>query len=116
MELLGNLMDNAWKFCRSQVQMEAGVEQRGGLWIRIQDDGPGVPEDSVTQVLQRGRRADETQPGQGIGLSVADELIRLYGGTLEIGRSSLGGADMLTIPRYPGISAARAKVPSPLPL
>jgi two-component system sensor histidine kinase PhoQ len=94
MELLGNLMDNAWKFCRSRVQMAAGVEPRRGLWIRIQDDGPGIPKDSVTQVLQRGRRADQTKPGQGIGLAVADELIRLYGGTLEIGRSELGGADM----------------------
>jgi len=94
MELLGNVMDNAWKFCHRQVRMEAGIEPKRGLWIRIQDDGPGIPEASVAQVLQRGLRGDQTKPGQGIGLAVADELIRLYGGTLEVGRSDLGGADM----------------------
>ena len=95
MELLGNLMDNAWKFCRGRVRMEAGLDPQRGLWIRLEDDGPGIPEGSVSQVLERGRRADQTKPGQGIGLSVADELIRLYGGSLTIGHSALGGADML---------------------
>jgi two-component system sensor histidine kinase PhoQ len=99
MELLGNLMDNAWKFCQGRVRMDAGVEQRGGVWIRIQDDGPGIPEDGAFKLLQRGLRGDQSKPGQGIGLAVADELIRLYGGTLEIGRSGLGGADMMI--RFP---------------
>jgi two-component system sensor histidine kinase PhoQ len=93
MELLGNLMENACKYGRGQVRIEVGTEQ--GLCLQVADDGPGIPADQASQVLQRGHRADQQQPGQGIGLAVAMEILTAYGGRLEIGRSThLGGAEI----------------------
>ena len=65
--------------------------QADGLEIRIEDDGPGIPADQVDVILQRGRRMDESVPGQGIGLSMASEIITLYGGELSFDTSTLGG-------------------------
>jgi two-component system sensor histidine kinase PhoQ len=53
-----------------------------------------MPPERVAELLQRGRRGDQSQPGHGIGLAVADELVRLYGGRLQIGRGPLGGAEL----------------------
>ena len=62
------------------------------LCIEIEDDGPGVPEDQTERILERGQRLDTNQPGQGIGLAVAAEIIRSYDGDIRISRSELGGA------------------------
>ena len=91
-EVLGNLLDNAYKYCRRSV--EVGVQAApspGGIEIRVDDDGPGIPANQIDTVLQRGRRVDESVPGQGLGLSMADEIIALYGGSLAIETSPLGG-------------------------
>ena len=58
----------------------------------VEDDGPGIPEALRDEVLHRGRRLDEVQSGQGIGLAMVAELVRLYDGELLIGESDLGGA------------------------
>lgn len=92
MEWLGNLMDNAWKYCFTQVWIRISVGPQRELIFDIEDDGSGIPSDRLEAVRQRGIRADQTQAGQGIGLSVADEIIRLYGGTMNIDRSDSGGA------------------------
>jgi two-component system, OmpR family, sensor histidine kinase PhoQ len=90
MEILGNLLENAFKYTRSRVRVSG---QAGGrLKIRVDDDGHGIPAEVRDAVLTRGTRADEVQPGQGIGLSVVAELVTLYGGRLSIGESDLGGA------------------------
>ncbi len=91
-EILGNLLDNAWKWCRSRILVT--VQAGEGLSVLVADDGPGIPEDQTESVLNRGIRADQRGdvPGQGIGLAVVREIVGLYGGTLRIGRSSLGGA------------------------
>jgi two-component system sensor histidine kinase PhoQ len=62
------------------------------LEISIEDDGQGIDPQMIDTVLQRGRRMDETVPGHGIGLSMAREIISVYGGELDIGSASLGGA------------------------
>ncbi len=90
MEILGNLLENAFKYTRSRVRVGGTVD--GGLTIRVEDDGPGIAEPVRQAVLARGARADEVQPGQGIGLSVVAELVALYNGTLKIEESPLGGA------------------------
>ena len=65
----------------------------------MSDDGPGIPEDAVAALLQRGMRLDEATPGHGIGLAVVKDIAASYGGQLTIGRSELGGAEfMVTIP------------------
>jgi two-component system sensor histidine kinase PhoQ len=99
MELLGNLMENACKYCRGRVSIK--VETDGELALRVADDGRGIPSDQASRVLQRGHRADQQQPGQGIGLAVAMDILKAYGGRVEIGRSGhLGGAEIrLYFPR-----------------
>lgn len=90
MEILGNLLENAFKYTSSRVRISGAID--GGLTIRVEDDGPGIPPEARSAVLNRGTRADEVQPGQGIGLSVVAELVGLYNGRLEIHDSPWGGA------------------------
>jgi two-component system sensor histidine kinase PhoQ len=96
-EMAGNLMDNAFKWARSQVRLTAhkvskADARREGLRLAIEDDGPGIPESERGRVLDRGARLDERVSGQGIGLSVVRELVQLNGGTIRIDGSDLGGA------------------------
>ena len=58
----------------------------------IDDDGPGIAEHDRAKVLQRGGRADEATPGHGLGLSMVHDTVALYGGTMRIDSSTLGGA------------------------
>jgi two-component system sensor histidine kinase PhoQ len=91
-EILGNLLENAYKYCRHAVRVGVHTDQHGaGVEISIEDDGPGIAADQVDTVLQRGKRMDESVPGQGLGLSMAYEIITVYGGQLAITDSPLGG-------------------------
>ncbi len=93
MEVLGNLLDNAWKYCASKVRVRAqAADAPRRLEFALEDDGSGVPDDAAVRVLQRGVRVDQTRPGHGIGLATASEIVRLYGGDLSVRRSPLGGA------------------------
>jgi two-component system sensor histidine kinase PhoQ len=90
-ELLGNLLDNAFKWARGRVRVEAAVHS-GALVLRVEDDGPGIPPAAAESILERGTRADQSVPGHGIGLAVVRDILEAYGGRIEIGRSALGGA------------------------
>jgi len=90
MELLGNLLDNAWKWARSTVRLtiEHGEEYR----ILVEDDGPGIDAAGLQLLAQRGMRQDENIPGHGIGLSIVKSMVEELGGTLQFYASqSLGG-------------------------
>jgi two-component system, OmpR family, sensor histidine kinase PhoQ len=95
MELAGNLLDNACKWCRKnvQVQLRKAGTSRGGLRLLVADDGPGVPESAATELMKRGVRLDESAPGHGIGLAVVKEIVESYKGSIAIRRSALGGAE-----------------------
>ena len=99
MEMLGNLLDNAFKWCRAQVRL-TGRSSRAGLMLLVEDDGPGIPPEQAARLLERGARADESVPGHGIGLAVVREICEAYGGRLEIDASELGGAAVQL--RFPG--------------
>lgn len=91
-EILGNLLENAYKYCRRALRVGVHTDQHNaGIEISIEDDGPGIAADQVDTVLQRGKRMDESVPGQGLGLSMAYEIITVYGGQLAITNSPLGG-------------------------
>lgn len=95
LELLGNLLDNAFKYGCTQVSVSAHAES-DLLTLHIDDDGPGIAPDDRDSVLQRGTRLDQLQPGQGIGLAVTADIIASYGGKLHIESSPLGGARLTT--------------------
>ena len=91
-EIAGNLLENACIWCRRKVRIVADFDAPAhGLDLGIEDDGPGLPEERFDEVLKRGARLDESVPGSGLGLSIVDELVRAYGGTMKFERSQLGG-------------------------
>ncbi len=106
MEIVGNLLDNAFKWASSQIVISAhsitipvttpGKTSPGltKLKIHISDDGPGIPPDQVEKLRQRGMRADQSTDGHGIGLSIVGNIIDAYNGELSITKSSLGGTEV----------------------
>jgi len=97
MEVVGNLLDNAFKWCNSTVDLQVKpIEKKDivhdGVIIIVEDDGPGIPQKLARQVIQRGVRADEGIKGHGIGLSVVQDIVQIYGGVLTIETGKLGGA------------------------
>lgn len=91
MELVGNLLDNAFKWCENRVRVVAHATE-GGMLFRVEDDGPGIPSEQASRVLERGARIDPAVTGHGIGLAVVRDIAAVYHGELTIGRSDLGGA------------------------
>ncbi|MCJ2090041.1 sensor histidine kinase [Methylobacterium sp. E-005] len=89
-EMLGNLVDNACRWCRGRVRVSAATED-GAVRVRVEDDGPGLDAEAAAAVMARGRRLDEGVPGHGFGLPITLELAELYGGGLTLGRADLGG-------------------------
>lgn len=93
-EMAGNLLDNACKWAKSKVRVTIKkTENDAGksLVIEIEDDGAGLTEQEAVKVLERGVRLDEKTPGSGLGLDIVKELVDIYGGTLALTRSSMGG-------------------------
>lgn len=89
-EIAGNLLDNAFKWTRNTVTVRALAEERMVL-LQIDDDGPGLSTEQIPHMLQPGQRLDESAPGFGFGLSIARELVELYGGNLAFARTLKGG-------------------------
>lgn len=89
-EMLGNLMDNAAKWAASRVEVNARIENAKAV-LTIDDDGPGLAEDQREEVFARGRRLDEAVPGSGLGLAIVRDLAELYGGSVHLEASPLGG-------------------------
>jgi len=93
-EMAGNLLDNACKWSKGQIAVTMTAERTPSaqmLLIRVEDDGPGLTEEEAKKVLRRGVRLDEKTPGSGLGLDIVKELVDVYGGSLQLKRSVLGG-------------------------
>jgi len=91
LEMLGNLLENAYRLCLSEVRVSLRSGEDGDE-LCVEDDGPGVPESQRERILQRGERLDRQNPGQGIGLAVVKDIIESYGARLTLEDSALGGA------------------------
>jgi len=90
-ELIANLMDNAYKYGAGEVRVTlAKVDNL--LQLVIEDNGPGMSQRIFEQVLTRGVRLDTQQAGQGIGMTVVNELIKQYHGTIMVSASDLLGS------------------------
>jgi len=106
-DLIGNLLDNAGKWARERVTIDAerdpSADSAGRPYFiaRIDDDGPGLDPQARESALQRGRRLDESRPGSGLGLSIVVELAAIYGGSLLLEDSPLGG--LRATLRLPGL-------------
>ncbi len=93
-EMAGNLLDNACKWSNGKIGVSMFAErgpQGSMLLIKVEDDGPGLTEEEANKVLRRGVRLDEKTPGSGLGLDIVKELVDVYGGSLQLKRSVLGG-------------------------
>ncbi|WP_206243903.1 sensor histidine kinase [Novosphingobium terrae] len=89
-EMLGNLLENACRYARSHISVEAGEDGRW-LVLDVSDDGPGIPPAGLETVLQPGVRLDEVSEGYGLGLAITRELAEMYEGTLTLGPASARG-------------------------
>jgi signal transduction histidine kinase len=89
-EILGNLLDNACKWANSRIAME-GTRAGAMLILTLDDDGPGLARALRNVVLERGVRIDEAAPGSGLGLAIVRDLAELYGGSVSLDDSPLGG-------------------------
>ena len=91
LELLGNILENAYRLCVKDIRIGAKLSEIGCELI-IEDDGPGVPKHQRKRIVQRGERLDTQYPGQGIGIAVVKDIIDSYSGQLFVEDSDLGGA------------------------
>lgn len=104
-EMLGNLLENAFRFAKRRIVIAAeplpvGGEERGMFRLTIADDGPGLSGKERRMALQRGRRLDESTPGSGLGLSIVSEIAAMYHGELKLGRAAAAGLEaVLLLPR-----------------
>jgi signal transduction histidine kinase len=89
-EILGNLLDNACKWAKSQMALKASVSD-STLVLTVDDDGPGLEPSARHVVLERGVRMDEAAPGSGLGLGIVRDLAELYRGSISLDDSPLGG-------------------------
>ncbi|MNF75962.1 Virulence sensor histidine kinase PhoQ [compost metagenome] len=90
LELLGNLLDNACKWAKSQVRLSIECTTDGYL-LKVDDDGPGIEAGQRAQVLNRGTRMDEQVAGHGLGLGIVRDIVDTWGGSLGLEDSGLGG-------------------------
>jgi two-component system sensor histidine kinase PhoQ len=99
LEMAGNLIDNACKWCEAKVRVTIKPVGASGMILSVADDGPGVPAEARDALLERGMRLDEKTPGHGIGLAIVRDIAESYGGHLAIQAADLGGAQFtITIP------------------
>ena len=89
-EMLGNLLDNASKWAESRVVVGCGPNN-DRLEIIVEDDGPGIDEEEFENVMRRGHKLDESMPGHGQGLGIVKDIAALYGGSLKLAKSEMGG-------------------------
>ncbi|WP_337182407.1 HAMP domain-containing sensor histidine kinase [Shinella sp.] len=82
-EILGNLIDNAFKWARNNVDISARKDGTD-ITFTIADDGPGIADTNAAEAFLPGKRLDETVPGDGFGLTIAKELVELYGGEIKL--------------------------------
>ncbi len=106
-DLFGSVLENSLKYCRSHIAVGARtIQEADEYWLEITigDDGDGIPAGYEQAILRRGARADTTNIGQGLGLSIVVEIVSAYGGSLQVDRSDLGGA--MFVIKLPGAQPA----------
>jgi two-component system sensor histidine kinase PhoQ len=99
-ELLGNLLENAYKYCHQQVHVIV-TSRNDTVKIRVDDDGSGIPARAESFIIKRGHRIDTQAEGQGLGLAIVSDIIVAYEGNIQLERGHLGGASfIIELPRH----------------
>ncbi len=91
LELIGNLLDNAGKWSDGKIHIDINSSGSDRVLIRIEDNGPGIAGDQIQQISQRGARLDESVDGHGLGLSIVNDIVKLYAGSISMTESPMGG-------------------------
>jgi signal transduction histidine kinase len=118
--LVGVLLDNACKYTPEQGSIDVRVAAEGNrVTLVVDDSGPGIPADQRGQIFDRFRRASDQPGGAGLGLAIADAVVRATNGRWEVSTSAAGGASMtVTWPRMlarpSATRAASSETPPPL--
>jgi signal transduction histidine kinase len=101
------MMENAFHWCQTTVRVSA-TTSHGDVLLKVEDDGPGIPESSRREALRSGGRLDTSSPGTGLGMAIAADLIQAYGGTFELDHSkSLNGLCIsIAVPTKHGLTSA----------
>ena len=90
---INNLIDNAIKYA-DEVKVEL-IKKDENLFIKIDDDGPGIPEEEYENVFKPFYKIDkgraDTKSSVGLGLSIASDIIRSHGGNIKLERSKMNG-------------------------
>ena len=104
-ESLGNILENAVNWSKSAIRVTAG-ETEEGMWLMVEDDGPGIPEQDRREALRSGGRLDSSAPGTGLGLAIAADLAQAYGGDIALDTSArLGGLSVrIFVPKRHGLA------------
>ena len=116
--LLGVLLDNACKYSPQGGTVVVAVGSDGGrIALTVDDSGPGIPEEERPRIFDRFHRANDTGGGAGLGLAIADAIVRATGARWKIGSSPTGGARMsVSWPRaFSGPRESAATAPSSSP-
>lgn len=95
LEILGNCLDNAFKWCNNTIWIKNDIINQYN--IVIQDNGPGFSPEMMGSYKQRGIRADETKPGQGLGLAIVNDIVEIYGGELLVLNNNQGAKVMIRL-------------------
>ncbi|MFT4173050.1 MAG: sensor histidine kinase [Rhodocyclaceae bacterium] len=99
-EILGNLLENAFKWARAEVSIHVDAVD-DGVRVCIEDDGPGIEPAQWQAVRQRGVRLDESTPGSGLGLAIVQDLVQRYDGAFDLENRQGGGLRaVVRLPRH----------------
>lgn len=95
LELIGNLLDNAWRYAQRKIELKIWREDQCWL-IRVADDGVGIREPERERMMARGIRSDESDDrNYGLGLSICQSVVASYKGDITLGQACLGGLEVL---------------------
>jgi len=103
-QVLGNLLENAVRHGEGTVTIEVGPSSAAddsrstGTAVTVSDEGPGIPEESMSRVFTRFWRGSK-RGGTGLGLYIVKGIVEAHGGTIAVGRAAGGGAEFrFTLP------------------
>ncbi|MEM3433607.1 MAG: sensor histidine kinase, partial [Candidatus Methanomethyliaceae archaeon] len=92
-QVLGNLLSNALRYSPSGSTITVSVRRQGNeVWVSVQDQGPGIPEEDLPHIFERFYKADKSRAegGTGLGLAIAKEIVQAHGGRIWV--ENRGGA------------------------